>query len=122
MIRLIETEQERGNFAFCLKDRETFDIGVMEPDKRARGLWNYKKIRAYEVQTTATKSEIDRRIEKSKQNNTELIFATNGSKAKREIEQMTQDKYRVLKISPYLEAKEEIDAAALSEKAKTLLE
>ncbi len=111
MKRLIEIEQDNGNFAFVLSEREAFDIGVIVPDKRTRGVWNYGAIRAYEVQTTAIKSEVDRCVEKSKQNNTELIFATNSSKVKKEIELITMDRYKVLKINPYPELKEKMQAA-----------
>ena len=104
---IIETEQDNGNFAFALSDREAFDVGVIVPDKRTRGVWNYELIRTYEVQTTALRSEIDRCIEKSKEYNNELIFATNSLKVKREIEAMTMDRYKVLKVSPYPEAAKE---------------
>jgi hypothetical protein len=104
MRRIIEIEQDNGNFAFVLSDKEGFDVGVIVPDKRTKGVWNYGLIRTYEVQTTAIRSEIDRCIEKSKEYNTELIFATNSLKVKKEIGQMAMDRYKVLKISPYPEA------------------
>ena len=111
MRRIIEMEQDSGNFAFVLSDREAFDVGAIVPDKRTRGVWNYGTVRGYEVQTTAIKSEVDRCIEKSKEHNNELIFATNSSKVKREIESMTQDRYKIMKISPYPELKENKPAA-----------
>ena len=94
-----------------MKNREAFDIGVIVSDKKIKGVWNYNKVKTYEVQTTAIKSEVDRCIEKSKEHNNELIFATNSNKVKSEIESMTMDGYKVVKISPYPEINQNTQAA-----------
>jgi hypothetical protein len=62
-IRMI---QDRGNFAFVLTDRDGFDVGEVCVDGKAKGLWNFKDVVAYEIQTNVIKSEIFRCIEKAK--------------------------------------------------------
>ncbi len=98
MKNTIEMIQDNGNFPFVLKERESFDVGELKTDSKIKGLWDYYNVTAYEIQTNAIRSEIERCIEKASGQNTELIFVTNGSKTKEEIERLTDNKYKCLKL------------------------
>lgn len=99
MKRTIEMIQDNGNFPFVLDEREAFDVGEVRVDGKVKGLWDYKNVVAYEIQTNAIKSEIFRCIEKAKEQQTELVFVTNSAKTKEEIERLTDSKYLCLKLS-----------------------
>jgi hypothetical protein len=94
-IRMI---QDTGNFAFVLKEREAFDVGELQTDVKVKGLWDYYRVNAYEIQTNAIKSEIIRCMEKAKDQDTDLIFVTNSQKTKEEIERLTNNEYKCLKL------------------------
>ena len=102
MRHTFEMIKSNGNFPFVLSDRESFDIGELKTDPKIKGLWNFYDVTAYEIQTTAIRSEIFRCIEKAKDQNTELIFVTNSKRTKEEIERLTDNQYRCLKL-PYSE-------------------
>jgi len=93
MENTIKMVQDKGNYAFVMEEREAFDVGELKVDPKIKGMWNYYDIAAYEIQTNAIKSEIDRCIEKAKEQNTELVFITNSKKTKGEIERLTENKY-----------------------------
>ncbi len=101
MRKVIKMIQDRGNFAFVPSARDSFDVGEIWPTKDRKGVWNYAKVTAYEVQTNAVKSKIERCIERQKQLGTELVFVTNGARTKKEIERLTDGKYRCLKLPAY---------------------
>jgi hypothetical protein len=65
----------------------------------SKGLWNFKDVVAYEIQTNAIKSEIFRCIDKAKAQITELIFVTNSTRTKEEIESLTEYKFTCLKLT-----------------------
>ena len=101
MEHTIKMIQERGNFAFVLSERESFDVGELKPDPKMKGMWNYYSVTSYEIQTNAIRSEIFRCIEKAKDQNTELVFVTNSKKTKEEIERLTDNKYKCLKLPAF---------------------
>jgi hypothetical protein len=101
MKKTIQMIQDRGNFAFVPRPRESFDVGELWPTKDRKGLWNYSKVTAYEIQTTASRVEIERCVERQKQLGTELLFVTNSHKVKKEIETITEKKYKVLILKPF---------------------
>jgi GTPase SAR1 family protein len=98
MKHTIEMIQDKGNFAFALRERESFDIGELKTDPKIKGMWDYYAVTAYEIQTNAIRSEIERCIEKAKEQQTELVFVTNGNKNKEEIERLTGNEYKCLKL------------------------
>lgn len=98
MKNTIEYIQDRGNFAFVLRERESFDVGELKTDVKIKGLWDYYRVTAYEIQTNAIRSEIERCIDKAKDQDTELIFVTNSTKMKEEIERLTNNQYKCLKL------------------------
>ena len=98
MKNTIEYIQDRGNFAFVLRERESFDVGELKTDIKIKGLWDYYKVTAYEIQTNAIRSEIERCIEKAKDQDTELLFVTNSAKTREEIERLTNNEYKCLKL------------------------
>jgi len=97
-IRMI---QGRGNFAFVLSEREGFDVGELKADPKMKGMWDYYSVTSYEIQTNAIKSEIFRCIEKAKEQNTELVFVTNSKKTKEEIDRLTDNQYKCLKLPAF---------------------
>jgi len=101
MHKTIELIQEKGNFAFTLDAKDSFDVGELEPDGKARNVWNKRALKIYEIQNNAIKSEIDRCIEKVKEQNTALVFVTNSKKTKEEIERLTENKYKCLKLPAF---------------------
>ncbi len=98
MIETIRMIQDNGNYPFVLKERESFDVGELRTDMKIKGLWDYYNVTAYEIQTNSIKSEIDRCVEKAKDQNTELIFVTNSSRTRDEIGRLTDDKYKIMKF------------------------
>ena len=90
--------QDKGNFAFALRERKVFDVGELKVDPKVKGLWDYYSVTAYEIQTNAIRSEIERCIEKAKEQQTELVFVTNSKKTKDEIERLTNNEYKVLRL------------------------
>ena len=101
MRKTIKMIQNRGNFAFVPSARDAFDIGEIWSTKDRKGRWNYSKVTAYEVQTQAIRSEIDRCMERQKQLGTELVFVTNSHKTRKEIERYTSMQYKVMILKPY---------------------
>jgi hypothetical protein len=61
-------------------------------------MWDYYNVTAYEIQTNAIQSEIHRCVEKAKEQGTELVFVTNSTKTKEEIERITNNQYKCLKL------------------------
>ncbi len=98
MKHTIEMIQNNGNYAFALRERESFDVGELKTDVKVKGLWDYYNVTAYEVQTNAIKSEIERCVEKAKDQSTGLVFVTNSKKTKDEIERLTDKQYKCLKL------------------------
>lgn len=98
MKHTIEMIQNSGNFAFVLREREGFDVGELKTDPKIKGMWDYYNVTAYEIQTNAIPSEIYRCMEKAKEQQTELIFVTNSTKTKEEIERLTNNQYGCLKL------------------------
>jgi hypothetical protein len=70
-----------------------------------KNFWDYGRIRAYEAQTNAIRSEIFTCMEKAKELGTELVFVTNSKRTKEEIERITENKYDYVKIQMYPEFK-----------------
>lgn len=93
--------KNNGNFPFVLSDRESFDIGELKTDPKIKGLWDYYNVTAYEIQTNSIKSEIFRCIEKAKEQNTNLVFVTNNTRTKEEIERLTNNQYKCLKLPAF---------------------
>jgi len=103
MRKTIELIQEKGNFAFTLDAKDSFDIGELESDGKARNLWNKKSLKIYEIQNNAIKSEIDRCIEKARERNTELVFVTNNHRVRDEIRSITSNAYQIRVMEPFKE-------------------
>ena len=101
MRHTIQMIQDNGNFAFVMKERETFDVGELKTDVKIKGLWDYYRVTAYEIQTNAIRSEIERCIEKAKDQETSLIFVTNSSRTKEEIERLTDNNFKCLKLPSF---------------------
>ncbi len=98
MRHTIEMIQNNGNYAFVLREREGFDVGELGTDVKIKGMWDYYKVTAYEIQMNAIKSEVYRCIEKAKDQDTGLIFVTNSKRTKEEIERLTDKQYKCLKL------------------------
>ncbi len=98
MKHTIEMIKNNGNFAFVLRERESFDVGELRTDAKIKGHWDFYNVIAYEIQLNAIRSEIERCIEKARDQDTELIFVTNSSKTKEEIERLTDKQFKCLKL------------------------
>ena len=44
-------------------EKDGFDVGEIQPDKKIKGWWDYKALRIYEIQTDADKAHLDRSVE-----------------------------------------------------------
>ncbi len=97
---IILTEQDKGNFAFVGGEGEGFDIWSVSTGGR-KGVWNQSRMKVFEIQTTAIRSEIDNCIKRQRARKYELIFVTNNSKTKKEIEAIVGGQFKVIKIKPY---------------------
>jgi hypothetical protein len=100
MKKVIEIEQEKGNFVFVPKERESFDVGVLVPEKK-KGLWSKNVIRAYEIQTNARASEIEQCLQRQREGKYELIFVTNSKKVKEDIQKITGTAYKILVLKAF---------------------
>ncbi len=98
MRHTIEMIQNDGNYAFVLKEREGFDVGELGTDVKIKGMWDYYKVTAYEIQTNAIKSEIIRCVEKARDQDTGLVFVTNSKKTQQEILQLTDKQYKCIHL------------------------
>ncbi len=76
MKKVIKELQERGEYAFVGREKESFDVVGMERARR-KGAWDRRSIKAYEVQTNARKEEILKCIEKARGAGYGLVFVTN---------------------------------------------
>ena len=63
MRRTIRMIQDRGNFAFTLSDKDSFDVGELKA--KMRRVWDYEGIEVYECQTNALPDELKRCIERA---------------------------------------------------------
>jgi len=100
MKKVIKMEQEKGNFVFVPKERESFDVGVLVPEKK-KGLWSKNVVRAYEIQTTARASEIEQCLQRQREGKYELIFVTNSKKVKEDIQKITGTAYKILVLKAF---------------------
>ena len=103
MQKIIEMEQEKGNFAFVPAGEEGFDVGAIGTGGR-KGAWNNSKVSVYEIQTTYIRSEVENCIKRARNRRHQLTFVTNSARVKKEIEQMAGGQYNVMKIRPYPDA------------------
>ncbi len=100
MRKTIEKIQNEGDFAFVLKDKDAFDVGRLHKS-REKGAWDPYLITAYEIQTNSIRSEIFQCTNKAEKKGYDLVFVTNSHKVKKEIEEITSSKYKVLIMKPF---------------------
>ena len=72
MRKKIREVQDRGNFAFTLSSKDSFDVGELRA--KMKRLWNFDELVVYECQTNALREELEKAIEKSKKLNAQLVF------------------------------------------------
>ncbi len=89
MERTIAMIQSRGNYAFVPTEKDSFDVGEIEPDRKIKGWWNYKEIKVYEIQTDAEKGHIRRCIEKGTRYKAELRIVVNDKKVEDAVRELT---------------------------------
>lgn len=63
MRKTIEMIQDRGNYAFTLSDKDSFDIGEIRA--KTKSAWDTEHIAAYECQTNAIKEEIEKCVSRA---------------------------------------------------------
>lgn len=98
MAKVILAIQERGNFAFVLSEQDSFDVGEIGIDPKAKGLWDYRKITAYEVQTNAIKEEIEKCMERAKRDNARLVLVADNEKTREEMKRITKDAHECIML------------------------
>lgn len=98
----IKMIQKKGNYAFVPKEKDSFDVGEIEPDKKIKGWWNYKGMVIYEIQTNAREEGIKKCIEKSKKYKAKLIIITQDEKIEKEIKEMVKEEAEVRNIGKEL--------------------
>ena len=59
MMKVIDLIHSRGNYAFVPSEKDSFDVGEIQPDKKIKGWWDYKALRIYEIQTDADKAHLE---------------------------------------------------------------
>ena len=92
MKRTIGLIQSKGNYAFVPTDKDSFDVGEIQPDKKIKGWWDYKAIRIYEIQTDAEKKHMERSLEKGRRYKAELTIVVNDKKVEEAVKELTQNK------------------------------
>lgn len=85
MIRII---QDRGNFAFTLSDKDSFDVGELKA--KMKRIWNFQEPVAYECQTNSIAEEINKCIERSRKLSTGMVFVANSNEIAMKIRESTR--------------------------------
>ncbi len=88
MRRTIRMIQDRGNYAFTLSDKDSFDIGELKA--KMKRIWNYEEYLVYECQTNSLADEINKCIERAKKFGAEMIFVANNDEIAKAIQESTQ--------------------------------
>ncbi len=97
-MKVIDLIHSRGNYAFVPSEKDSFDVGEIQPDKKIKGWWDYKALRIYEIQTDADKAHLDRSVEKARRFKAALTIVTNNSKVEEEIIKHVNGKFDCLNI------------------------
>jgi hypothetical protein len=87
MRRTIRMIQDKGNFAFTLSDKNSFDIGELKA--KMKRIWNFDELSVYECQTNAITEEISKCTERAKKRSTNIVFVTNSDETTKAIEKLT---------------------------------
>ena len=87
MRRTIKRIQDRGNFAFTLSDKNSFDVGELKA--KMRRIWDYEDVEVYECQTNALQEELNKCVERSRSLNVRMSFVANNREIAKAIEEST---------------------------------
>lgn len=88
MRKTIRMIQDRGNFAFTLSDKDSFDVGELKA--KMRRVWDYEDIEVYECQTNALPEELNKCLEKAKLRHMKITFVVNNQDTAKVVKEHTQ--------------------------------
>lgn len=94
MRKTIRMIHDRGNFAFTLTDKDSFDIGELKA--KMKRIWNYEELLVYECQTNAIAEEVNKCIERARKLGAGMAFVTNSEEIAETIKKSTQNQCIVL--------------------------
>jgi hypothetical protein len=90
-IRLI---QDKGNLAFTLSGKDSFDVGEIRA--KTKSSWDLEHITAYECQTNAIREEVEKCVAKADGLNAELIFVVASETLANSTRQLTENKHVIV--------------------------
>ena len=85
MRKTIKMIQDKGNFAFTLSDKDSFDVGELKA--KMKRVWNYEELLVYECQTNALPEELNKCAERAKELNVSMAFVANSHEIAKAIEE-----------------------------------
>ncbi|MDE1856385.1 MAG: ATP-binding protein [Candidatus Micrarchaeota archaeon] len=91
MKETISSIQNRGNLAFTLNAKDSFDIGEFSPEDGAKNIWDLKGLRIYEIQNNILKEEIAKGVEKARKYHGKLIFVVAGEALAKKLKEITNE-------------------------------
>ena len=88
MRKTIRMIQDRGNFAFTLSDKDSFDVGELKA--KMRRVWDYEDIEVYECQTNALPDELNKCIERAGRLGAGMTFVASSDEIANAIRESTR--------------------------------
>jgi len=88
MRRSIRMIQDRGNFAFTLGDKDSFDVGELKA--KMKRIWDFEELIIYECQTNSMAEEVNKCIERARKLNLDMVFVANSNEVAKALQKSTQ--------------------------------
>ncbi|HUC38929.1 MAG TPA: ATP-binding protein [Candidatus Acidoferrum sp.] len=101
LIKTIEKLHEENMLVIAPKENNAFDLIAYSPDKKKKYLWDDKKARGYEIQTTARKDSIVANGVKKEKYGIPMTWVTYTNELLEEIKKLAdnKDEYLLIKLS-----------------------
>jgi len=101
LIKTIEHLHGKNMFVMATPEPESFDLIAYPVDAKKKYLWDDKKRKAYEIQTTARKDSILANWDKKDKYNVPITWVTYDAQIMEEIKKITEnkDEYLLIKVS-----------------------
>ena len=96
MRKTIRMIQDRGNLAFTLSDKDSFDVGELKA--KMKKIWNFEELIVYECQTNAIIDQLEKAIEKAKKFKVELAFVVCIKELEKAIRDEIGDDYVIIVV------------------------
>jgi hypothetical protein len=95
MRKAIRMIQDKGNLAFTLSNKDSFDVGELKA--KMKRIWDFENPVTYECQTNAIAEEVSKCIERSRKLGADMAFVANSDEIAKAIQESTQRQCIVLR-------------------------